>query len=345
MRAVVLEKPGELIMKDLDSPVCGDDEVLIRVKACNICRTDVKCATTGQRDLVYPRILGHEIAGEIIKKGKRVVGYEIGQHVYVHPGVSCGKCDYCKQGLDNLCEELEIIGFSFDGGFQEVLRITRKGVKAKVIQIIRNEDLAFEEISFIEPLACCVNIQDALDLKWETVLVIIGGGRLGLLNLFLAKASGIRQVVLIEENEERRIQGMKLGFTASFSGHEPDLMEQIKATTQGHGVDAVIPCCPSPDALALAVQMLRKKGKLGYFSGITQTEGICAELNLIHYKEITVAGSYGCSIQHSKKAKILLESGKIDVRPLISHRVRLEALARGMEYVKNCDGYSTIVTV
>ncbi|HAZ05967.1 MAG TPA: alcohol dehydrogenase, partial [Acetobacterium sp.] len=102
MKAVVLERPGELVIRDQDMPVCGDHEILVQVRACNICRTDLKCATMGQRDLVYPRVLGHEIAGEIIARGKKVIGHQVGQRVHVHPGISCGVCDYCKSGQDNL---------------------------------------------------------------------------------------------------------------------------------------------------------------------------------------------------------------------------------------------------
>jgi len=345
MKAVVLEKPGELVLKDLDMPICGESDILVRIRACNICKTDLKCATMGQRDLVYPRVLGHEIAGEIIEKGKNVIGHTVGRRVHIHPGISCGECEYCKKGLDNLCDQIKIMGFNFDGGFQEVIKIDQKALKSKIVNLISNDSLAYEEISFIEPLACCVNIQDRLKMNRESVLVIIGGGRLGLLNLFVAKAEGIKNVILIEGNEERRNRGKVLGFDAVFNGSEPDLLKQLQMATNNKGVDVVIPCCPGPEALDLALQILRKKGTLGYFSGISRDDTFYPDINLIHYKEISVVGSYGCSVKHSRRAKTLLESKKISVRPLISHRVKLEELARGMDYIKNGDGYSTIVVM
>jgi L-iditol 2-dehydrogenase len=345
MKAVVLEKPGELVLQDRAMPVCDAGEILVRVRACNICRTDLKCATVGQRDLVYPRVLGHEIAGEIVARGKNVVGHPVGQRVYLHPGISCGVCEYCKKGQDNLCDQIKIMGFNFDGGFQEVIKIPSKAVNGKVLQVINNDKLAYEEISFIEPLACCVNIQDRLKMNRESMLVIIGGGRLGLLNLFVAKAEGIKKVILIEENQARRDRGKELGFDAVFSGDEPDLPEQLKMATNNRGVDVVIPCCPGSKALDLALQILRKKGTLGYFSGISRDDTFYPDINLIHYKEISVVGSYGCSVKHSRKAKTLLESKKVSVRHLVSHRVKLEELARGMDYIKNGDGYSTIVVM
>ena len=343
MKAAVLERPGELVIKDREMAVCGDDEILVKVKACNICKTDLKCFSMGQRDLIYPRVLGHEIAGTIVQKGNRAMGYHVGQRVHVHPGIICGKCDYCTDKKDNLCDHVQIMGFNYDGGFQEYLRIPAEGVKGRILNVISNEDLNFEEISFIEPLACCVNIQDSLEMNPSSVMVIIGGGRMGALNLLLAKASGIKRVLLIEENEKRCKSGRKLGFDQVFSGKTEDIIEQIKAATGGMGADVVIPCCPGPGALDLALKILRKNGQLGYFSGVINEADVRPDINLIHYKEISVKGSYGCSCAHSRKAKALLECGKIDVKPLISHRVRLDELALGMKFVKNSDGYSTIV--
>ncbi|WP_296561301.1 alcohol dehydrogenase catalytic domain-containing protein [uncultured Acetobacterium sp.] len=345
MKAVVLEKPGELVLRELEMPVCGASELLVRVRACNICRTDLKCATVGQRDLVYPRVLGHEIAGEIIAKGSQVARHRVGQRVHIHPGISCGKCQYCKKGQDNLCDQIKIMGFNFDGGFQEIIKIDQKALRSKVVNLINSKYLTYEEITFIEPLACCVNIQDRLKMNYDSVLVIIGGGRLGLLNLFLAKAERVTKVILIEENEGRRNRGKALGFDAVFSGREPDLLNQLKRCTNNRGVDVVIPCCPEPAALDLAVQILRKRGTLGYFSGITKGQDAYPDINQIHYKEISVVGSYGCSVGHSRKAKAFLESKKVYVKPLISRRVELEDLATGMDYLRNGDGYSTIVVM
>lgn len=345
MKAAVLERPGELVIKDVEMTVCGEDEILVKVEACNICKTDLKCVSIGQRDLVYPRVLGHEIAGTIVEMGAKASGYLLGQRVHVHPGIVCTKCEYCKKRKDNLCDQVQIMGFNFDGGFQEYLRIPAAGVKTRILNVINNDELGFEEISFIEPLACCVNMHDALDMEPLSVLAIIGGGRLGALNLLLAKAAGIKRVLLIEENEARCQAGLTLGFDQVFCGKPEAVIEQIKAATGGRGVDVVIPCCSGPQALELALKVVRKRGQLGYFSGVIDDPEFRPDLNLIHYKEISVKGAYGCSRAHSRRAKVLLESGKVEVRPLISHIVSLDELARGLEYVKNCDGYSTVVRI
>ena len=345
MKAMMLEKPGKLLMKDLEIPDCGHGEVLIKVKVCNICRTDLKCITMGQRDLIYPRVLGHEISGIVIEKGKNISNLKIGQRVHIHPGIPCGECDYCKRGLDNLCDHIEIMGFNFDGGFQEVIKIPEKAVIAGVINQIDNEELKDSEISFIEPIACCINIQNRIEMKPDSVLVIIGGGRLGILNLLVAKSKGVKKVILIESDPKRRNLGKEFGFDAVFSGKEPDLEKELSNATNGHGVDVVIPCCPEPEAFDLALEILRKQGILGYFSGLTNQDEIKLDINRIHYKELTVLGSYGCRIAHSREAKALLETGKVDVRSLISKYIKLEELTHGMECVKKGDHYSIIVVI
>ncbi|MEG0309434.1 MAG: alcohol dehydrogenase catalytic domain-containing protein [Eubacterium sp.] len=343
MKAVILEKQERLVLKEIDRPICGANEVIVQVKACNICKTDVKCTFTGQRDLKYPRVLGHEIAGVIAEVGNAVTDYAVGQRVHVHPGIACGECFYCRNGLDNLCDHVKIMGFNYDGGFEEYLKIPAEGVRGGILNVIKNPTLAFNEISFIEPLACCINLQDQLDFSHHPVVIIIGGGRLGILNQRVAKALGAQSVILIEALEERRHTGLKHGFDAAFDPTSETLREDILALTDGMGADIIIPCCSDARALELALVLLRKQGQLGYFSGIIYDEKGGSDLNAIHYKEIHVTGSYGCGLKHSIRARELLESGAIDVKPLISSTVTLENLEEGIQHVKNCDGYSTIV--
>lgn len=334
MKAVILEEKEKLVIKDIPKPICGSKEIIIQVKACNLCKTDLKCVVHGQRDLIYPRILGHEISGIIHEIGEEVQGFQRGAHVHIHPGIPCKKCDYCLQGLDNLCDHVKIMGFNFDGGFQEFLLIPEEGVNAGIINVMNNE-LSFEEISFIEPLSCCVNIQSQLDFSNSPTLLITGGGRLGLLNLILAKIQSKGKTILIDPLEERRNMALNLGCDFVYPS--------IDVIPKDLSIDIAIPCCPDPKALDQALKILKKRGQLGYFSGIINPQNTPIDINLIHYKEILICGSYGCSLNHSKEAKKLLEAKKIDLKPLISHRITLDEIEKGLDFVKNCDGFSTII--
>jgi L-iditol 2-dehydrogenase len=343
MKAYVLKGPGELVPAQIERPVCGPDEVIVRPVVVNICKTDVKCVDHGQRDLVYPRVLGHEIAGIIDEVGSAVAGYAPGQRVHVHPGIACGRCWYCQQGLDNLCDSVRIMGFNYDGGFQEYLKIPAEGVAGGILNVVENDALPLEAVSFIEPLACCVNLQNQLNFSGEPTVLIIGGGRLGVLNLLTAKAKGAGTVILVEPDARRRESGLALGFDAACAPEEA--AQTVARATGGRGADIAVPCCPDASALTQALGLLRKQGQLGYFSGLIGKTPDLAALNSIHYKEIHVAGSYGCGLSHSIAARKWLESGAIDVLPLISHRIPLADLPQGMDNVRRGDGYSTVVRI
>lgn len=342
MKAVVLTGPGQLEMTERPIPACGDHEVLVKVMACNLCKTDLKCLTMGQRDLVYPRVLGHEISGVIAGVGAAVTGYQKGQRVHVHPGIACGECAYCKEGDDNLCDHVRIMGFNYDGGFQEYLVVPEEGVRGQIINIIENDALSFEEISFIEPLSCCVNVQEKLKLVPDDTLLIIGAGRMGILNLRVARALGVRKVFLLETDPERAARAETLGFDAVFASGQ-DAEGAIKEQTDGQGVDAVIPCCAAADAMNLALRVLKKQGRFGHFSGIIPDGATQPEINTIHYKEQIMTGAYGCSIAHSRRAKALLENGSLVVKDLITERIPLEELQHGLERVRQLETLSTIV--
>ncbi|MEG0379721.1 MAG: alcohol dehydrogenase catalytic domain-containing protein, partial [Eubacterium sp.] len=231
-----------------------------------------------------PRVLGHEISGIIDAVGKNVEGYAPGMRVHVHPGIACGTCYYCKSGYDNLCDHVRIMGFNYDGGFQEYLTIPAEGVQGKIVNIIEDDDLSFEEISFIEPLSCCVNVQENMALE--------------------------------PEDPVRAKQAEAFGFDGIFKS-DAEAESQINLLTNGKGVDAVIPCCAATEAMNLGFKLLAKKGCFGHFSGIIQSPNSLPEINVIHYKEQTMVGAYGCGIAHSRHAKALLESGKLIVKDLI----------------------------
>ncbi|MEG0378057.1 MAG: alcohol dehydrogenase catalytic domain-containing protein, partial [Eubacterium sp.] len=290
MKTMVLTQPGVLKLEDRAVPECGHEEVLVQVKACNICKTDLKCLSMGQRDLVYPRVLGHEISGIIEAVGRNVKGYQKGQVVQVHPGIACGSCRYCEDGYDNLCDHVRIMGFNYDGGFQEYLIVPPEGVCGDIINVIESDTLSFEEISFIEPLACCVNVQENIHLSKKDTLLIIGSGRMGILNLRVAKAYGVTEIYLLETDKDRANRAESLGFTAIFR-NEAEAEQGIMKKTAGRGVDAVIPCCAAVSAMNIGMKLLSKRGRFGHFSGVIAGEDDGPEINQIHYKEQTMVGS------------------------------------------------------
>lgn len=351
MKAAVLEDYKKICLKKRDPLQCGQEEVIVKIEATGICRTDMKCYLMGQRDLELPRILGHEITGKIEEVGKEIKEFKTGDRVQVFPGISCGRCEHCREGNENLCHQVKIMGFNYDGGFAEYLKIPSHGIKNKILNPIP-DNLTFREASMTEPLACCINIQKGIDLKKNETVLIFGGGRFGILNAKTARALGSEKIILIEPDNQRLETAMNYEFDHLIDPEKDNSYKKIMQLTNYKGVDVVIPCCPDPQALNSGLEMAAKKGKIGYFSGIIDREkhrknGSCAgtgiDINLIHYKELFVAGGYGCSLSHNKKALEFLSNKRLEIEDMITSSIGLEELEDGLEKVNNKEELSIVV--
>ncbi|MHB8126638.1 MAG: zinc-dependent dehydrogenase [Desulfitobacteriaceae bacterium] len=342
MKAAVLKGIEELSLMHVETPNCGPGEVLVKLAACGICRTDMKCFSQGQRDLRMPRILGHEIAGTVAEIGRGVTQVTVGERVQVAPGISCGSCRYCLRGQDNLCNSMQILGFHKDGGFAEYILVPAEGVRNGVLQRIP-EHLSFSEAALTEPLACSINMQESLKVGEEDQLLIIGGGPLGILNAKLAKVNGVKNIILIEEKEWRLKRAENFEFDYLINPGKSNVSEEIMKVTEGMGVDVVIPCCPGIEPFALGLNLLAKRGRLGFFSGLIGGNSLGADLNLIHYKELFVSGAYGCSISHNKEALRLMAEEKVQVRNMITRRISLDEVLSGLEMVRNMAETSIVI--
>lgn len=326
MKAAVLTGPGELRLEELPVPECGPGDTLIRVRACGICKTDFKCFREGQRDLCLPRILGHEIAGEVVLTGRNVRGLRPGDRVQVSPGVSCGNCRYCRKGQDNLCDGVQILGFSRDGGFSEFLLVPGAGFLQKI-----PDGVSYGEAALTEPLACAVNMLKALHLSARDRLLVIGAGRLGILMARLALAEGLEEVLVAESDPARLRLAASLGIRVVPVPGGRELRGTLQTETGWEEADAVIPCCPGTIPFMQGLDALGKGGVLGFFSGLSGdapgTQSIPVRwLNSIHYRELTLTGSYGCGAGDNRRALSLIASGQVPVRDLITRRISLEEL-------------------
>ncbi|RQD77198.1 MAG: alcohol dehydrogenase [Candidatus Syntrophonatronum acetioxidans] len=334
MKAAVLEKINKINLTEVEIPSCGAGEVLLKVEACGVCRTDMKSFTRGQRDLKLPRVLGHEIAGTVLKKGEGVENIKAGDRVQVSPGITCGKCEYCLQGRDNLCSHLQIMGFNYHGGFSQYLLVPSRGVKNNILHKIPSH-LTFEEATMTEPLACCLNMQESLQVKEGDTVLILGGGRLGILNARLARARGAGPLVLVEPREERISLAEKMGFDYSLNPLKTHAQEEIMNITRSKGADVVIPCCPHPEAFNLGLHVAAKGSRFGYFSGLTPDKTFQVDLNLVHYKELQVVGGYGCSINHNRRALELLSRETVTVKDILTRFISLEEIEKGLKMIEN----------
>ena len=178
MLAAVLEKIGQLEIKEVKVPQCPPDGMLLRVEACAVCGTDVKVYRFGHRLIRPPRITGHELAGAIVEVGTNVKGYREGDRISLAPAIPCGDCSWCRKGIQNRCDNLIATGYHYDGGFAEYMAVPSRVMRNDCVNIIP-DNLSFEEAALTEPLACAINCQGRSKVEVGSTVVVIGAGPLG----------------------------------------------------------------------------------------------------------------------------------------------------------------------
>ncbi|MEG2213921.1 MAG: alcohol dehydrogenase catalytic domain-containing protein [Clostridiales bacterium] len=297
MKALELINQETLATVEVPIPQPTDGEILIKTAYAGICRTDRKCYRMGQQDLHLPRILGHEITGVIT-----AMGYQIGNSVQIHPGIGCGVCTDCQNDHDQICKDMQIFGFHLDGGFAEYCLIPAKGVRRGIVQKVP-ATIDLKTATLCEPLACAINMEERLKFTKTDALLIIGGGVLGLLTATLARLKGIEQLAIIEKNPYK----IKIAHELGFPCYPHTISQEELLLDFSRGFDIAIPCCPDNQGFITGINYLKKRGRCGFFSGLTGENLLEGKLlNQIHYKELALYGSYGCGLQHSRKALRLL---------------------------------------
>ncbi len=313
-------------------PRCPPGGAVLRVVACAVCPTDIKMARVGQRDLSYPRILGHEVVGTVEEVGG-TASLSVGDTIQVWPGVACGQCPSCLQGLDNLCAHQGIIGFNHDGGFAELMAVPARTVARGGVNILSSRvDPVLATLT--EPLACCVHGQNAAFLSSSDRVVIFGAGPMGLMHAALARRKGA-QVLAVEPDPERRELAIRMGADASTDPAVGELSRSVMEWTNGHGADVAILATPKVKVDDCLLRMMAPRGRICAFSGLPKNDPrIDVDINQLHYRELTLVGAYGCTSASDAEAFGIIARGEVDLRPLISQRLPLSSIEEAFKAIE-----------
>jgi len=335
MKAAVMEAIGKIVVQEVPQPEVEAGGLLLKVKACAVCGSDVRTIWHGSSHVKPPRILGHEVVGVVLEVGSGVSEYKIGDWVAVAPAIGCGNCVYCRSGHTNMCPELETIGFEFDGGFAEVMAVPAKAVRQGHVNKLP-AGLSFEKAVLAEPLACCINGQEPLAIGLGQTVAVIGAGIIGLFHAELALLKGATQVFVADvvpaRLEYARVLGSKV---VTINSTEVDPVEKVLARTEGCGVDVVIVACPVGQAQAQALQMVARRGRVSLFGGLPSDSSLgYLDSNIIHYKEIGVFGSHASTALQNRLALNLLAHDQINVSHYVTHVFPLPQIMEGISAVK-----------
>ena len=330
MKAAVYYGIGNIKVEDVPVPEIGEGDILLKVLSCAICGTDLRIYRHGHKKVKPPHIIGHEVSGIIEKVGKKVENYKVGEKVLLVTEVGCNTCEWCLEGRKNLCPEMKAFGYHYPGGFAQFMKIPEEAVEQGNL-IPFSDKLSFEEASLIEPLSCCINGQDYLNIGLGSTVVVIGSGPIGLMHCELAKSKGAGKVILIDILSSRLEMAKKFSVDYFINSSTNDPIEKVKEITNGKGANVVIVACPSGEAQVEAIKMVGIRGRVSFFGGLPPDKShITIDSNLIHYKEISIFGAFASSNQHYYKALKSVESGKINLKKFITFTYPIEKIEDGI---------------
>jgi L-iditol 2-dehydrogenase len=338
MRAAILKGKESIEVEDVATPSIKDHSILVKVKSCAICGSDLRILEHGHERVKYPAIIGHEISGKIVEIGDGVNNFKKGDRITLGADVPCGICEHCINGIGNCCHANYAIGYQFPGGFAEYCLLEPMVVKYGPISKIP-ENISYDEASLAEPLACCINGMELAKMSIGKSVLVIGAGPVGCMMVMLSRVMGSPNVILAEKDSKRL--SMAMGFNADYciNNSIEDLHKRIMEITKGRGVDVAIVACPSIEAQEEAVKVVAKRGVVNLFGGLPRnSRDLSISSNLIHYKECYIVGAHGSVPRQHKIAAELIGSGRVDVKGLISHKFRLEDIKEGFSIMKtkNC---------
>lgn len=334
MRAAVYKGIGVLNIETLPIPQIETPyEVLIKVKQCSICGTDVHMMKVPPTYEATPNtILGHELVGEVVEIGTGVRYIEVGDRVVVNPNENCEVCHNCRRGLANHCLNNKSMGITNDGGFAEYVKTSEKQV------FVISEHLSDDEAVFAEPLSCAMNGYSRIAVHLLSKVVVIGCGPIGLMFAMLARRDGAR-VVTVETNPYRIKIAKKLGFEVAnpFTDDVPAFVEAQLGSLADYVIDA------AGSQLPVAIDLCGCRGTILIFGVNNKLEPSIVP-GKIQSKELTIIGSFIANSTMPAAIEVL-ESHILDVKPLITHYLPLEEIKRGMELMTTGEGMEIIITL
>ena len=343
MKAAVLEGLEKMVLKEVSTPPIKEGEMLVKIRSCAVCGSDIRIYHQGNPRVKPPQIIGHEIAGEVVEVGERIENFKVGDRVALGADVPCGICKLCKNGLGNNCPINYAIGYQFPGGFAEYIHINETTVKYGPLHKIP-ENLSFDEASLAEPLACSLNGYELVNLKVGDTVVIIGAGPIGLMLVELARNIGAGRIILSQRSKERLKIARKFSADTFISSLEENFVERVMEETKGEGADVVMVACANPSAQEEALEIVGHRGRVNFFGGLAPgSRKIKIDSNLIHYKECFVLGSHGSVPRHHKIALELLSRGAVKGKDFITHHFSLDKIKEAFRVAEGHQGLKVIV--
>ncbi|PIW88750.1 MAG: alcohol dehydrogenase [Nitrospirae bacterium CG_4_8_14_3_um_filter_44_28] len=333
MKVAMYYRNNDVRVEEMPVPKIGKGEMLVKVMASGICGSDVM---EWYRIKKAPRVLGHEITGEIVELGAELSAIShqpsalrIGDRVFVSHHVPCNACRYCLSGYHTACETLHKTNYD-PGGFAEYLRVPEINVKSGVY--ILPENMSYEEGTFIEPLACILRGQRVANLKAGQSVLVIGSGISGLLHISMAKNAGAERIIATDVNEYRLNAALKFGADSVINAKE-NMPERVRPLNDGRLADCVIVCTGAMPAIEQALQSVDKGGTILFFAVPEPGINVSVPINDFWRNEIKMVTSYGAAPSDLALAIEFISARRVNVKDMITHRLGMSDAQLGFKLV------------
>ena len=333
MKAALYYGPDDIRLEDVAVPEIGAGEVLIKIKACGLCGTDLHKIL--QKTVPAGTVLGHEIAGEIVKTGGGVKNFSEGDRVVVAHHVPCFVCSLCRKGHHSLCPEFKKLNID-PGGFCEYVRILPASVQNAMFKI--PDGLSFEVASLCEPLACCLRAVRK-KIQAHDVVTVIGAGPIGIMHVQLAKALGAGKVFSADVSQWRRESALKFGADLVFDPRDEKGAAKIEKS------DIVIIAAGNPAACLTGFQLVKPGGTIILFAENPPGTTLPFDPNQFYHKELTILGAYSSSPVELKLAFEMLVSGKVQLSNLVTHKFPLNRIPEAVNTMRLAQDSLKIVII
>jgi L-iditol 2-dehydrogenase len=334
MKALLLTAPSRLEYTEFPTPELRDDEVLLRIRACGICGSDIHGwdGSSGRRH--PPLIMGHEAAGEIAAVGRFVSGWHAGDRVTFDSTIYCGQCEFCRAGQVNLCEDRRVVGVSpaeykQHGAFAEFLALP-----PRILHRVP-DGLSFAHAAFVEPTSIALHAVRRAAPQPDDTAVVVGSGMIGLLVIQALRASGVERVIAVDREAVRLALAKELGATDTLQVGDIDVVAAVLDLTGGHGADIAMEVVGIAPTVQLSLQVARRGGRVVLVGNLAPH--VEFPLQIAVTRELDILGSCGSAGEYPESLRLIAE-GRIRVEPLISAQAPLSDGAAWFQKLSARDG-------
>ncbi len=318
MKTLILNTPGQFSYSDTDIDTSLEPhEVLIKIHRIGICGTDYHAYRGKQPFFSYPRILGHELGAEIIAVGDDITSLQIGDKVAVEPYLHCGKCQACRSGKTNCCEQIKVLGVHTDGGMRELIKVPAS-------KVYPSKTLSYEQLALVETLGIGSHAVNRAQVQAHDLVLVIGAGPIGLSVIQFAKLKGAKVAVLDMNASRLAFCAQQLGVDATILLQNESPLDDIRQAFAGDLPTAVFDATGNPTSMMQAFKYLSHGGRLT-FVGLFQGDVTFNDPEF-HRREVTLLASRNALPEDFKSIIAAMENGTLDTRPWISHRIAFDQL-------------------